>query len=256
MGCGGPELIRLPQHQPGAAIFRICKGQKREIHFLLPISEIKGENGPPFPSGTAVCSPELMHLAPFSPRSPELPAPHIVHSPSRGKQAQRGFLPGAPERLLTGNCTAARAGPAAGLRAGPRDSARVASPPLPRAAQWTVCSPPVSAAAAPVPSPRSKDAALRCAILWVRGLGPAPAGDNARAAGEAAAAAAGGAGAHVRGGLAPSRGRRGPGSAPHKGRCPARSPSPSAVTGTPQPRPPVRRRQDGEKMGPRRLART
>lgn len=31
MGCGGPELIRLPQHQPGAAIFRISKGQKREI---------------------------------------------------------------------------------------------------------------------------------------------------------------------------------------------------------------------------------
>lgn len=36
MGCGGPELIRLPQHQPGAAIFRICKGQKREISVFTP----------------------------------------------------------------------------------------------------------------------------------------------------------------------------------------------------------------------------
>lgn len=36
MGCGGPELIRLPQHQPEAAIFRISKGQKREINKFAP----------------------------------------------------------------------------------------------------------------------------------------------------------------------------------------------------------------------------
>lgn len=37
MGCGGPELIRLPQHQPEAAIFRISKGQKREITVFTPL---------------------------------------------------------------------------------------------------------------------------------------------------------------------------------------------------------------------------
>lgn len=44
MGCGGPELIRLPQHQPGAAIFRICKGQKREISlFSSPSRRLRGK---------------------------------------------------------------------------------------------------------------------------------------------------------------------------------------------------------------------
>lgn len=131
MGCGGPELIRLPQHQPGAAIFRICKGQKREIHFLLPISEIKGENGPPFPSGTAVCSPELDAPRSILPEVSRTPRASHCAQPFQGQTGPTGLPPGRTGATSDWKLyrRPRRAGRGAPGRAAGQRSGRLPSPP-------------------------------------------------------------------------------------------------------------------------------